>query len=75
MRQSSVWKHLGRIALKYPMLAGTHYFEIGKSIAETSEWKIAMFTELSTWITLFSGHEWGQKFHLNDMFISVICNI
>jgi hypothetical protein len=75
MRQSSVWKHLGRIALKYPMLAGTHYFEIGKSIVETPEWKIAMFTEFSTWITLFSGHGWGQKFHLNDMFISVICNI
>jgi hypothetical protein len=69
----SVVHHLGRVALEYPFLAAPYTHMIQDFIAR-SEWKSALFRELSTWIAVcFEPHPmwpWQEEF-----FISVIQNV
>ncbi|KAJ7759589.1 hypothetical protein B0H16DRAFT_594959 [Mycena metata] len=62
-QKSSVWKHLGRVALAYPRGA-SRYITLGAHLANITEWKPFMQSELCTWInvlTAVSRWQWGKN--------------
>ncbi|KAJ7113058.1 hypothetical protein C8R44DRAFT_797132 [Mycena epipterygia] len=71
---SSVWSHLGRIALEYPQMAHC-YIELGKNLAHTPGWGPIIYEDLATWITVFSGNVWGRNSLPRAAVISVIRNV
>ncbi|KAJ6602831.1 hypothetical protein DFH09DRAFT_1125604 [Mycena vulgaris] len=60
MQKSSVWSHLGSIALRYPNVAGFHYIEMGYNLSRSEEWKSVIYEELPTWIAVFASEGWGR---------------
>ncbi|KAJ7659204.1 hypothetical protein DFH06DRAFT_1472617 [Mycena polygramma] len=54
LQDSSVWRQLGRVAVKYPALA-IDYIGLGKKIAHASEWKLAIHADLPAWLNAYIG--------------------
>ncbi|KAJ7922218.1 hypothetical protein B0H13DRAFT_1983687 [Mycena leptocephala] len=72
----SVVHHLGRVALKYPIL-GAPYARMTQDFTAQPEWKSALFRELPTWIAVCSEPRlaWRGWPWQGELFISVIRDV
>ncbi|KAF7360769.1 hypothetical protein MVEN_00808900 [Mycena venus] len=53
MDRAAVWSQLGRVALEYPGVK-VRYYKLGQHLADTPEWKSAIYHHPLTWITAFT---------------------
>ncbi|KAJ7479782.1 hypothetical protein FB451DRAFT_1239806 [Mycena latifolia] len=77
MQESGAWAHLGRIALQFSDInpLANWYLDMGKNVEDTGDWKPFIYQDLSTWISVFSGDEWGRHSHSREKFNSVMQNV
>ncbi|KAF7360767.1 hypothetical protein MVEN_00808700 [Mycena venus] len=60
MDRDAVWSQLGRVALEYPQFKA-RYYELGQYLADTSEWKSAIYHDPLTWITTFTTPPFSRR--------------
>ncbi|KAJ7922212.1 hypothetical protein B0H13DRAFT_1865977 [Mycena leptocephala] len=72
----SVVHHLGRVALKYPILTAP-YAQMIQDFTARPEWKSALFRELPTWIAVCSEPHlaWRGRPWQEELFISVMQDV
>ncbi|KAJ7936873.1 hypothetical protein B0H13DRAFT_1852933 [Mycena leptocephala] len=72
----SVVHHLGRVALKYPILTAP-YAQMIQDFTARPEWKSALFRELPTWIAVCSEPHlaWRGRPWQGELFISVMQDV
>jgi hypothetical protein len=70
-----LWPELGRVAVKYPELAGERYIALSETVANIQAWRQIIHNDLASPISVFSAPGWGKNSISRKTFNSLLLKI
>ncbi|KAJ7909434.1 hypothetical protein B0H13DRAFT_2330376 [Mycena leptocephala] len=70
-----LWPELGRVAVKYPELAGERYIALSETVVNIQAWRQIIHNDLASPISVFSAPGWGKNSISRKTFNSLFLKI